>query len=473
MEEKKELQYSELLRKAEIFDYTPSRGSIVLRPYGWKMWQSVQENLGRLLKTEAEAEDVYFPALIPQELIEKEKEHIKGFSPELLKITIGGKDTGLCLRPTSETIIYSLFSRWIQSYTDLPMIVNQWCAVYRAELRTYPFLRTREFLWQELHAAHRTYEEASNYVRKVLDLYLKFIEDHLAFTAVSGLKTEKEKFPGAEYTTTLEAFPQNKALQVATSHNLGTGFSEAFEVRFLDKDNKLKSVVLTSHGVSWRVLGAMFLSHQDERGIILPPKIAPYQIVIIPVFGGKKTDEALKKAEELSKTLKEEGIRVKVDRREDKSLGFKHNFWDAKGVPLKIVIGDREMENKSYEVIRRDKGLNDRDQRTTIPFETNISLVVKEKLEAIQNDLLQRSRQHLNENIEEVDDEQKLKEILETRGGMGAVFLCGNRKCEDRLKEFKASVRCVPFRGKQEKGKCIFCGQPSSYGKRVLVAKAY
>jgi prolyl-tRNA synthetase len=471
--QKEESLYPEMLIRAEVFDYAPSKGCIVLKPYGMSMWKSIQNELGNLLQDKAEANDAYFPALIPQKLIEKEKAHIKGFSPELMQLSIGEKKTGLVLRPTSETIIYDLFSDWIKSYRDLPLKINQWCSVYRAELRTYPFLRTREFLWQELHAAHNNGKEASDYVQKILNLYLQFIENHLAITAVTGLKTEKEKFPGAKYTTTLEALPKEKALQVGTSHNLGTGFSEAFGVKFLDKDNLLKSPYLTSHGVSWRILGAMFLSHNDERGLILPPKIAPHQVVIIPSFSGEEVEEVMKKTNELNEILVKSGIRVKVDREQDKTLGFKYNYWDGKGVPLRIVIGDREVKNKIYEVARRDKNMRDPDQKIKIPFGKDINKTIAKTLDEIQNNLLAESRKHIQENIRQVDDRKELEELIKTKGGFNAVFLCNQRKCEDELKKIKASVRCIPFNGQQEEGKCIFCGKPSSYGKRVLVAKAY
>ena len=470
--QKEESSYPEMLTRAEVFDYAPSKGCIVLRPYGMSMWKSVQNELGNLLQDKAGADDAYFPTLIPQELIEKEKAHIKGFSPELMQLSIGQEKTGLVLRPTSETIIYDLFSNWIKSYRDLPLKINQWCSVYRAELRTYPFLRTREFLWQELHAAHNNEKGASDYVQKILNIYSQFIEDHLAVATVTGLKTEKEKFPGAKYTTTLEALPNEKALQVGTSHNLGTGFSEAFGVKFLDKDNLLKPPILTSHGVSWRILGAMFLSHNDERGLILPPKIAPYQVVIIPSLSGE-AEEVMKKTNELNENLVKNGIRVKVDKEQDKTLGFKYNYWDKKGVPLKITIGDREVKNKIYEVTRRDKNIKDPDQKIKISFDEDINKIIVETLDEIQNNLLEKSQKHIQENIRQVDDRQKLEELIKTKGGFNAVFLCDKRECEDELKKFKASVRCIPFNDSKEKGECIFCGKPSSYGKRVLVAKAY
>jgi len=464
------MTYEQMLRRAEVFDYSPSRGCIVLRPYGYAMWRIIQEELGKRLRIQAGAEDVYFPTLIPEELIQKEAAHVKGFAPELLNVNIGGKKTGLVLRPTSEAIIYDSFSRWIESYQDLPLAINQWCSVFRAEKRTYPFLRTREFLWQELHAAHFDNQQANKYVMKVLVVYKQFMEEYLALAPVAGKKTESEKFPGAFYTTTLEAMPQKKALQVGTSHNLGTGFAEVYRVQFLNKKGELKHPVITSHGVSWRVLGAMFLSHHDKRGLILPPKIAPVQILIIPVLGKEKSNIALNKAKELAEKLTKLGFRADLDLRKNKRLGFKYTESEIRGIPLMITIGDQELEKHQYSLSRRDLAENNPKRKVSVADDqiTDISAILDE----IQASLLQKSRAHLNESITAVDSVSDLEDLL-AKGGFGAVFLCENPNCEKKLKKIRASARCIPFEGNAEKGKCIYCGKPSVYGKRVLVAKAY
>ncbi len=459
--------YRAVVREAELADYGPARGTMVFRPWGYALWESVQKNLGRMIKGMG-VENVYFPLFIPMHLLEKEREHVEGFAPELAVVTHGGGEKlaePLAVRPTSETIMYEMFSKWVASWRDLPLKINQWCNVVRWEKRTFPFLRTAEFLWQEGHTAHASHEEAEKQVREALEVYIKEFNQHLALWGVVGWKSESEKFAGALKTTAFEILmPDGKALQAATSHDLGQNFAKVFEVSFQDENGQKKYVWQTSWGLSTRALGGLIMVHGDDNGLYLPPKIAPIQVVIVPIYKDETKDEVLAAARELEKELSE--FRVRLDSRESYSPGWKYNYWEIKGVPLRIEIGPRDIKQEQVVVVRRDsfeKRVVNRD---------GLQEVIQDILEKQQEEALARSKKFTEENTYVVDDYARFKEIMAGKRGFLRALWCGNHECEAKIKEeTKATTRCLPFEAPKEKGKCIYCGKPAQ--ERWYFAQAY
>lgn len=482
--EKKELKkksenlsdwYTDVILKAELADYAPVKGTMVIRPYGYALWEAVQEIFNRMMKTRG-VQNAYFPLFIPLSLLEKEKEHVKGFSPELAVVTIGGgeklKDP-LVVRPTSETIMYAMYAKWVHSWRDLPILINQWNNVVRWEKRTYLFLRTTEFLWQEGHTAHATEAEDLDMVLSALEWYRQVHEDYLAIPVVYGLKSETEKFAGATCTYTIEALmPDGKALQSATSHNLGQNFSKVFDIKFQTKDGGMDYVWQTSWGLSTRVLGGLFLTHGDDNGIILPPKIAPIQVVIVPIESKHVKKNALQSAkdlylyfEALKRELESKGIRIRVDSSVE-SLGRKFNKWELKGVPLRFEIGDTEVESNMITVARRDTFEKFNIQRADIVTYT------KKLLVEIQKSLFEKAKKFLDENTRDAATYDAFKKIMSSTRGFIRAFWCEDAACEATIKEeTKASIRCLPMDTKKEHGTCVHCGKPATH--RWLFAQSY
>lgn len=483
MFEKKELKkksenisdwYTDVVAKAELADYGPARGTMVIRPYGYAIWERVMQTLDGLFKSNG-VQNAYFPLFIPYSLLQKEKEHVKGFSPELALVTVGGGEElaePLAVRPTSETIMYEMYGKWIHSWRDLPMVINQWNNVVRWEKRTYPFIRTSEFLWQEGHGAHATHEQSKELVMDALGWYRSVYEDYFAIPVIAGRKSESEKFAGASATFTLEALmPDGKALQGCTSHDLGQNFSKAQDISFQDKEGKNEFVWQNSWGFSTRTLGALFMVHGDDNGIVLPPKIAPTQVVIVPIQSEDK--QLLDYCEDLQGELDKSGVRVKVDDREGWTPGRKFNDWEVKGVPVRFEIGKNEVSKKTITVARRDTGEKFEIDRAHVVTET------QKALDKIQNDLYDKAKKFLDDNTHEVDSYEEFKSLMESDRGFIKAFWCEDEQCEAKIKEeTKATTRCLPLdekdlpAGRQEKsGKCIYCDKISKH--RWVFAQAY
>jgi prolyl-tRNA synthetase len=458
--------YNDTVLQAGLADYAPVKGCMVIKPYGYSIWEKVQEELGNSIK-KAGVENAYFPLFIPKSFLEKEKEHVAGFSPETAVVTFGGGkklEEPLIVRPTSETIIYYMYSRWISSWRDLPLKINQWANVVRWEKRTYLFLRTTEFLWQEGHTAHATKEEARKEARRALTMYRDFYRQFFAIEPIVGVKSSQEKFAGAQKTYTVEVMTKNgRALQAATSHELGQKFAKAFNITFQDKNKKTKYVWQTSWGLSTRAIGGLIMAHGDDRGLVLPPKVAPVQIVIIPIFK-KGRNQIEKYTDQVLPLLK--NFRVKVDQREQFSPGWKFNEWEVKGVPIRIEIGENEVKNKTLTLSRRDQP----GRRETIKLE-KADQAIKTLLEQIQKDMYQKHQKLVKANTSTVDNFASLKKAISERK-FASAFWCENPECEDKIKEeTKATSRCLPLDAPKQKGRCIVCGQPASY--RWIFAKAY
>jgi prolyl-tRNA synthetase len=460
--------YVKVILNSELADYAPVRGCMVLRPYGYSLWENIQRILDNEIK-KAGVKNVYFPLFIPESLLIKEREHLKGFSPELAVVTIGGGEKlkeNLIVRPTSETIIYEMFSKWISSWRDLPLKVNQWVNVVRWEKRTRFFLRTTEFLWQEGHTAHSTHEEALKEVMRALKMYVDFYQNYLAIDGICGRKSESDKFPGAKETFTFEMLmPDGKALQGCTAHDLGQNFAKVFNIKFKDKDKKEKIAWQTSFGLSTRAIGALIMVHGDDAGLVIPPKIAPIQIVIIPIFQGKKIDSKLEKEiKKLKESLFE--FKVEVDLRKEYSPGWKFNEWELKGVPLRIEVGFRELKEKKATLVRRDNG-----EKLKVSF-SNLKKRIKVVLDDIQKNLFLKSQKFLKENKREVKNYEEFKEIIEMKKGFIEAFWCEDQVCEEKIKkETKATVRCLPLDSKEMVGECIFCKKMAK--RKWIFAKAY
>jgi len=459
--------YTEVILKSELADYAPVRGCMVFKPYGYAIW----ENLRKILDEEFKKQDIknaYFPIFIPERFLKREKAHIRGFSPELAVVTIGGGKElkeRLIVRPTSETIIYEMFSKWINSWRDLPLKVNQWCNVVRWEMRPRLFLRTTEFLWQEAHTAHATQKEAREQVKIALDTYSRVYQETLGIYGISGKKSETEKFPGAEETFTYEMLmPDGKALQGCTSHYLGQNFAKVFNIKFVDKDGKEKMVFQSCFGLSTRVIGALIMVHGDDQGLVLPPKLAPIQIIILPIFQKRKEEKMIKKARELKEKLRD--FRVEIDERKEYSVGWKFNQWELKGVPLRIELGEKEIESKKVTLVRRDNF-----EKISVSL-SNLKETAREILEQIQKDLFLRSKKFVLEGIREISEYKEFKEKMKREKGFIRAFWCQREECESKIKEeTKATTRVLPFDSKEEKGKCIFCQRPAK--KKWLFAQAY
>jgi len=462
--------YTQCVIKSGIADYSPGKGFIILRPYGYAIWENIKEILDDQFKKTGH-KNGFLPVLIPESLLTVEKNHFEGFMPEVYWVTkSGNNDLGekLAVRPTSETLAYSMFSKWISSYRDLPLKLNFWNSALRAEIKsTKPLIRNSEFLWQEGHTAHSNEKEASDEVRMILDLYKMLIEEYLAIPTVSGLKTDKEKFVGANYTTCLESLmPDGKALQMATSHNLAQNFSKPFEIKFLDKDTAEHLVWQTSWGISWRVIGALIMVHGDDKGLILPPKISPTQVIIVPIYKDESKEIVKQKAYELENKLKDSNIRVYTDDRDEFTSGWKFNEWEMKGVPLRVNIGIRDIREEQVELIRRD---------------TRERFYVKEKdlvnetlsiLENIQSNMYHLAKNYLVTNTRNATRLDELLSMLDSSGGFVACSWCGKRECEDLVKEkTTADIRIIPFNTKKNISSCIACGKEGT--TEVYFGRAY
>jgi prolyl-tRNA synthetase len=465
--------YTQVVIKAELADYAPVKGLIVLRPDGYSIWESIKESLDKKLK-ETGHRNGFLPVLIPESLLAKEKEHFEGFNPEVFWVTHSGtSEIGdrLALRPTSETLAYSLFSKWIRSWRDLPLKINFWNSALRAEIKgTKPFLRTSEFLWQEGHTVHTTKDEAEKEVADILELYKKTIEEELAVPVVTGKKSEKDKFVGAVYTNTLESLmPDGKALQMGTSHFLGQNFSKPFDVKYLDENNSEIFAWQTSWGVSWRLIGGMIMTHGDDKGLVLPPKVAPIQVVIIPIYYSKEDKEnVLQKASQIKDSLSNNDIRVHLDDREQMTPGFKFNDWEMKGIPIRIEIGPKDIAKNQIVLARRHN-------QTKISLDTTESLLVLTKktlseLKNIQKEMFDAAKKILDERVVRVSEYQQFKKELEN-GKMIDCSWCGNQTCEDKIKEETgADLRVIPSDNTKAET-CIYC--KNSGTTNVLFARGY
>ncbi len=461
--------YTDVVLQAKLADYSPVKGAMVIRPNGYAIWEMIQQNLDRMFKESGHV-NAYFPLLIPESFMKKEAEHVEGFSPECAVVTIGGGqelEEPLYIRPTSETIIWSMYKKWIMSYRDLPILINQWANVLRWELRTRLFLRTSEFLWQEGHTAHATFEEAEEETMRILDIYKTFAEEYLAIPVIPGRKSEAEKFAGALHTYSIEAMMQDrKALQAGTSHNLGQNFAKAFDVKYQDKEGQLQYVWATSWGVSTRLIGAIIMTHADDNGLVLPPKIAQRQVVIVPIWrGDDEKKQVLEYADGIRQELKRE-FNVILDDRDQYKPGFKFAEWELQGIPVRLEIGPKDLSKNGAVLVRRDLMKKEFIDRKGI-LET-----VRQTLEQMQKDMLERARKFQQDNTHDVDDYDKFKEIIAGEGGFIRSHWCGDPACEAKIKEdTKATIRNIPFDREEEKGKCIVCGKESN--GRVIFAKAY
>lgn len=465
--------YTQVVWKAGLADYAPVKGFIVLKPYGYAIWELIKDILDTKFK-ETGHQNGFLPLLIPEALLAKEKKHFSGFTPEVFWVTRAGDNElseKLALRPTSETIAYSSFSKWIASYRDLPVKINFWNTALRAEIKaTKPFIRNSEFLWQEGHTVHAVEQEAREEVMLILKIYQRMIEDHLAIPTIAGLKSEKEKFVGAEYTTTLEGMmTDGKALQMATSHHLGQNFSKPFEIKYLGQDNEQHFAWQTSWGISWRLIGALVMMHGDDKGLLLPPHIAPIQIVIVPIFRDKESIVVKPKAQEVATVLRKSGIRVLVDERDEYTSGWKFNDWEVKGVPLRINLGPRDIENAQLELVRRDTM-----QKSTVTYSTLVDSVLS-ILDEIQSNLLLRTKEILKQHLSKTNSYDSFKSILDRRGGFIYTGWCGDEICETKIKEETgADLRLLPFEGQEHVDllkNCVYCGRPAN--KIAIFARAY
>ena len=463
--------YNQLVLRAELADYAPERGCMIVRPYGWALWENIQQALDRRFKATGHV-NAAFPLLIPRSFIEKEKSHVAGFSPELAVVTVGGGEKleePLVIRPTSETIIGHAYAKWIQSYRDLPLLINQWNSVVRWELRTKLFLRTLEFYWQEGHTAHATFEEAEAETRQMLNIYTDFAATDAAVPVIPGRKSESERFAGADQTYSIEAMMgDGKALQAGTSHNLGQNFAKAFEIRYLDKNGTLQYCWTTSWGLSTRFIGAIIMVHGDDQGLILPPRLAPFQVVIVPIF---KSDEekarVMEAARKIRAALVAADIRTKMDEREGVSPGFKFNDWEMRGVPLRLEIGPKDVAKDTVVLARRDKP--GKEGKSFVPQE-GLPSAVNKTLSEIQTALYERALAFREANTHDPKDYAEFKAAVET--GFAFSFWCGRAKCEEQIKEeTKATMRCIPLDQPGGEGRCICCGQPAK--EKAIFGRAY
>lgn len=463
--------YNSLVLKANLADYGPVRGTMIVKPYGWALWENIQAALDKRFK-ETGHENAGFPMFIPQSFLEKEANHVEGFAPELAVVTHGGgKELAepIVVRPTSETIIGHAYSNWIQSYRDLPVLINLWNSVVRWEMRTKLFLRTLEFYWQEGHTAHATEEEAVFETRQMLDVYTEFARDVAAIPVIPGEKSELERFAGANRTFTIEAMMgDGKALQSGTSHNLGQNFAKAFDIKYLDTNNELQYCWTTSWGVSTRFVGAIIMTHGDDNGLVLPPRLAPIQTVIVPIYRKEaEKEEVLTAVSRIASELKEKGIRVKVDDRENLSPGYKFNDWELRGVPTRIEIGPRDIKKNSVALARRD--IPGRDGKQFVS-QDGLADTVAELLDEVQDALLAKATAFRDENTHDVDNYDAFKEAVKT--GFARVWWAGSNEDELRVKEeTKATIRCYPLEQPEGTGTCFLTGQPAD--KVAIFARSY
>ena len=462
--------YNQLILRAELADYAPVRGCMVVRPYGWALWENIQDALDKRFKATGHS-NAAFPLFIPMSFLEKEKEHVEGFSPELAIVTIGGGEKleePLVVRPTSETIIGYMYSKWIKSYRDLPVLINQWGNVVRWEMRTRLFLRTLEFYWQEGHTAHATKEEAVEETVRMLNVYTDFAVNEAAVPVIPGRKSETEKFAGASDSYTIEAMMgDTRALQAGTSHFLGQNFAKAFDIEYLDPSNQLQHCWTTSWGLSTRFIGAIIMTHGDDQGLVLPPRLAPIQVVIVPIF---RSDEEQAKVMPVAEALNQQlaQFRVKLDTRSEVTPGFKFNDWEMRGVPLRIEIGPKDVDNGVVTVARRH--LPGRAGKSTLPLGEGLAAQVQAVLDEIQAAMLEKARKFRDEHIHEPKDYEDLKNIVQD--GWALAYWCGSTDCEAKVKdETKATTRCMPLDQEAGHGTCIVCGEPAE--KKVYFARAY
>ena len=478
------LWYNELVKKAGLAENSPVRGCMVIKPHGFGIWEKMQQTLDRMFK-ETGHENAYFPLFIPKSFFSKEADHVEGFAKECAVVTHyrlkNNKDKSgvivdpeakleeeLIIRPTSETVIWDSYKNWIQSYRDLPLLINQWANVVRWEMRTRLFLRTAEFLWQEGHTAHATREEAIKETELMLNVYADFAENYMALPVIKGLKSENERFAGAVDTYCIEALMQDgKALQAGTSHFLGQNFAKAFDVRFATKEGKEELVWGTSWGVSTRLMGALIMAHSDDDGLIIPPKLAPTQVVIVPIYKGEEQLESIRKiADELTKKLRSLGVTVKFDDRDTHKPGWKFAEYELKGIPVRVAIGPKDMENGTLEIARRDTK-----EKSIVP-QNEASEKIPALLDEIQRNIYQKALNFREENTHFVDSYEDFKKVLEEKGGFIYAHWDGTTETEEKIKEeTKATIRCIPFDRKEEEGQCMVTGK-SSKG-RVLFARAY
>ncbi len=458
--------YTDIVIKAELADYADTKGCIAIKPYGYAIWECIQAYTDKKFK-EVGVENVYFPVLIPESLLQKEKDHVEGFAPEVAWVTeAGGEklDERLCIRPTSETIISTMYAKWLNSWRDLPFVYNQWCNVLRWEKETRPFLRSREFLWQEGHTIHETAKEAMDRTMQMLDIYSDVAENLLAIPVIKGVKTESEKFAGADSTYTIESMMHDgRALQTATSHYFGQNFTKPFEIKFQNREGKEEYAYQTSWGSSTRLIGGLIMSHGDNRGLKLPPNVAPIQIVIVPIAQHK--EGILKKAEELKDRLSNI-FRVKVDDRDKYSPGYKFNYWEMKGVPLRLEIGPRDIENNQCVAVRRDN-----QEKINISLD-NIENEISKILSNIQKNMFEMCKKRLEEKTNDATNMNEFKSIMEKNQGFINAMWCGKKECEEKIKELTgAKSRCIPFEQKAISNKCVCCGKKAD--KMVIWARQY
>lgn len=459
--------YTDVILKTDLVDYAPVKGCMVIKPYGYGIWELIQQEMDARFKATGH-KNAYFPLLIPESLLKKEAEHVAGFAPEVAWVTHGGNEElaeRLVIRPTSETIICSMYSKWVQSYRDLPILMNQWCNVVRWEKSTRPFLRTSEFLWQEGHTVHATEEEAQAETIKMLGVYKEFAENVLAIPVVTGLKSQKEKFAGAVNTYTMEALMQDgKALQAGTSHNLGQHFAKVFDIQYLDRDGQLKYAWQSSWGTSTRMIGGLIMVHGDERGLVFPPKVAPIQLVIIPIAFHKAG--VLEKAQVLFDQCKAAGIRAELDDRDTQSAGWKFNEWELKGVPIRLEVGPKDIEKNQVVLVRRDTL-----EKTFVSME-NLADTIKAMLEDVHKGLFQKALKFHEEHTYVAVNFEEFEDGINRKKGFVKGMWCGERDCEDAIKEKTgATTRCMPFEQEHLSDTCLHCGRPAT--TMVYYAKAY
>jgi prolyl-tRNA synthetase len=463
--------YNQLVLKAELADYAPVRGCMVVRPYGWALWENITSWLDKEFKATGHV-NAAFPTLIPMSFFEKEKEHVEGFAPELAVVTHGGGEKleePLVVRPTSETIIGYMYSKWVKSWRDLPILIVQWGSVLRWEMRTKLFLRTAEFYWHEGHTAHSTAAEAKEEMYRILDIYERFCQEEAAVPVIKGTKSETERFAGAQITTSIEAMMWDKrALQSGTSHYFGQNFAKAFEIQYLDRSNTLQFCETTSWAISSRIIGAIIMVHSDDQGLVLPPRIAPTQVVIVPIYRTEAEKSAVMEVtNRVWQELKAAGIRLKVDDREEVTPGFKYNDWEMRGVPLRIEIGPKDVDKKTVALARRDKPGR---EGKTFTSQENLAATVADMLVTIQQALLDNATAFRDANIHDPKDYNELTTVLQD--GWALSYWCESRECEAKVKdETKATTRCIPIDQNFGEGKCIVCGQPAK--RKVYFARSY
>ncbi|MFQ5630216.1 MAG: proline--tRNA ligase [bacterium] len=461
--------YTDVIAAAKLADYAPVKGCMVIMPNGYAIWEKMQAALDGLFK-ETGHENAYFPLFIPESFMKREAEHVEGFAPECAVVTHGGGkklEEPLFIRPTSETIIWSMYQKWIQSYRDLPILINQWANIVRWEMRTRLFLRTTEFLWQEGHTAHATSEEAVQETLQMIEVYRQFAEEFMAMPVIVGLKSEKEKFAGAVKTYCIEAMMQDrKALQAGTSHFLGQNFAKAFDVTYQTESGAREYVWATSWGVSTRMVGGLVMTHSDDRGLVVPPRLAPLQAVVVPIWrGDDERTTILERVDQFTADWKGH-FSFKIDDRENYRPGWKFNEWEQRGVPVRIEIGPKDLENSNAVLVRRDTG------EKQVVAQDKLREEIADVLDKMQVELFNRAVEHRENNTHHLDSYDEFKELIESPGGFFWVHWCGSRQCEDRLQnETKATIRVIPKENQKENGRCLLCGGSSN--ERVVVAKAY